>query len=124
VTANRNKKMSSNGYHKKNPDQPLPTTSESPVPVSVLSDDESSLFSEDEVRAMEAMRQAKKSDIDLSAFISPMQWSAEGLLIRAAEGLKKSEKLKTYIPDFKGGHYFDLLVKEGDRCAQRLRGDI
>jgi hypothetical protein len=45
------------------------------------------------------------------------------LLIRAAEGLKKSIVLKTYVNDFKGGSAFDALITEADRCAQELRGE-
>jgi hypothetical protein len=45
------------------------------------------------------------------------------LLIRAAEGLKKSIVLKTYVNDFKGGSAFNALITEADRCAQELRGE-
>jgi hypothetical protein len=80
VTAIRNKKVSSNGYRKKSLDQssaPLDIL-ETPVTSALFEDDDRSLFSEDEARALEAIRQAKRSDIDLSAFLSPERWSADG----------------------------------------------
>lgn len=81
VTAIRNKKVSSKEYRKKSLDQlisaPLDIL-ETPVRSALFEDDDRSLFSEDEARALEAIRQAKRSDIDLSAFLSPEHWSADG----------------------------------------------
>jgi hypothetical protein len=81
VTAIRNKKVSSSGYRKKSLEHSFSAPTdilETAVTSALFEDDDRSLFSEDEVRALEAIRQAKRSDIDLSAFLSPEHWSADG----------------------------------------------